>query len=190
MPDADIVISQPFCPAYLTAQRIANAPQLKLAITAGIGSDHVNLQAAIERGMTVAEVTYCNSISVSERGRDGGRHGGRRTHRHRRSCTGLKPSTSSCTTPDRHRLSAGVQQELNATFHPSAESLVRVCDVVTINTPLPTDAIVEGLEVASGGTYDLLNGLVRSNGDLRPIVDEATRVVPVLREGETSLVAS
>jgi hypothetical protein len=56
--------------------------------------------------------------------------------------------------------------------------------------PLPTDAIVEGLEVASGGTYNLLNVLVRSNGDLRLIVDEATRVVPVLREGETSLVAS
>ena len=64
--DADVVISQPFWPAYLTAARIANAPQLKLAITAGIGSDHVDLQAAIERGITVAEVTYCNSISVAE----------------------------------------------------------------------------------------------------------------------------
>src|SRR5215203_596691 len=66
LPDADIVISQPFWPAYLTAERIAKAPKLKLAITAGIGSDHVDLQAAIERGMTVAEVTYSNSISVSE----------------------------------------------------------------------------------------------------------------------------
>src|SRR5215211_649578 len=66
LPDADIVISQPFWPAYLTAERIAKAPQLKLAITAGIGSDHVDLQAAIDRGMTVAEVTYSNSISVAE----------------------------------------------------------------------------------------------------------------------------
>src|SRR5439155_23170089 len=64
--DADVVISQPFWPAYLTAERIAKAPKLKLAITAGIGSDHVDLQAAIERGITVAEVTYSNSISVSE----------------------------------------------------------------------------------------------------------------------------
>ena len=64
--DADVVISQPFWPAYLTADRIAKAKNLKLAITAGIGSDHVDLQAAIERGITVAEVTYCNSISVSE----------------------------------------------------------------------------------------------------------------------------
>lgn len=64
--DAEIVISQPFWPAYLTAERIAKAPKLKLAITAGIGSDHVDLQAAIDRGITVAEVTYCNSISVAE----------------------------------------------------------------------------------------------------------------------------
>ncbi len=64
--DADIVISQPFWPAYLTAERIAKAPNLKLAITAGIGSDHVDLQAAIEKNMTVCEVTYCNSISVAE----------------------------------------------------------------------------------------------------------------------------
>src|SRR6202789_186342 len=64
--DADIVISQPFWPAYLTGERIAKASKLKLAITAGIGSDHVDLQAAIDRGITVAEVTYSNSISVSE----------------------------------------------------------------------------------------------------------------------------
>ena len=64
--DADVVISQPFWPAYLTAERIAKAPKLKLAITAGIGSDHVDLQAAIDRQITVAEVTYSNSISVSE----------------------------------------------------------------------------------------------------------------------------
>ena len=66
LPDAEIVISQPFWPAYLTAERIAKAPKLKLAITAGIGSDHVDLQAAIDHGITVAEVTYCNSISVAE----------------------------------------------------------------------------------------------------------------------------
>jgi formate dehydrogenase len=64
--DAEIVISQPFWPAYLTKERIAKADQLRLAITAGIGSDHVDLQAAMDRGITVAEVTYCNSISVSE----------------------------------------------------------------------------------------------------------------------------
>ncbi len=64
--DADVVISQPFWPAYLTAERIAKAPNLKLALTAGIGSDHVDLQAAGERDITVAEVTFSNSISVAE----------------------------------------------------------------------------------------------------------------------------
>ena len=66
LPDAEVVISQPFWPAYLTAERIAKAPKLKMAITAGIGSDHVDLQAAMENDISVTEVTYCNSISVSE----------------------------------------------------------------------------------------------------------------------------
>jgi formate dehydrogenase len=66
LPDSDIVISQPFWPAYLTAERIARAEKLKLAITAGIGSDHVDLAAAVAAGVTVAEVTYSNSISVAE----------------------------------------------------------------------------------------------------------------------------
>src|SRR5271165_5901771 len=66
LPDADVVISQPFWPAYLTAERIAKAPRLKLAITAGIGSDHVALDAAIKHNVTVAEITFSNSISVAE----------------------------------------------------------------------------------------------------------------------------
>ena len=61
-----MVISQPFWPAYMTRERIAKAPNLKLIVTAGIGSDHTDLDAAVEAGITVAEVTYSNSISVSE----------------------------------------------------------------------------------------------------------------------------
>ncbi|MGC5025127.1 NAD-dependent formate dehydrogenase [Tsukamurella sp. DT100] len=64
--EAEVVISQPFWPAYLSAERISKAPNLKLALTAGIGSDHVDLDAAIKAGITVAEVTYSNSISVAE----------------------------------------------------------------------------------------------------------------------------
>jgi formate dehydrogenase len=64
--DADVVISQPFWPAYLTPERLARAPKLKLAITAGIGSDHVDLPTAISNDITVAEVTFSNSISVAE----------------------------------------------------------------------------------------------------------------------------
>jgi formate dehydrogenase len=66
LPEADVVISQPFWPAYMTAERFARASNLKLVVTAGIGSDHTNLQAAMDHGVTVAEVTYCNSISVAE----------------------------------------------------------------------------------------------------------------------------
>jgi formate dehydrogenase len=171
LPDAEVVISQPFWPAYLTAERIAKAPNLKLAITAGIGSDHVDLAAAIDRGITVAEVTYCNSISVSEHVvmmilslvrnylpshqwvLDGGwniadcaareydleamdvgtvaagRIGSAVMRR-------LKPFDVRLHYTDRHRLPAEVEQELNVTYHPDVQSLVRVCDVVTINCPL------------------------------------------------------
>ena len=37
-----------------------------MAITAGIGSDHVDLQAAMDHKIDVVEVTYCNSRSVAE----------------------------------------------------------------------------------------------------------------------------
>ncbi len=66
LPDAEVVISQPFWPAYMTAERFDKAKNLKMVITAGIGSDHTDLDAAIKHGVTVAEVTFCNSISVAE----------------------------------------------------------------------------------------------------------------------------
>ncbi len=171
LPDAEIVISQPFWPAYLTSERIDKAKNLKLALTAGIGSDHVDLQAAMKRGITVAEVTYSNSISVSEhvvmmilalvrnyipsykwvidggwniadcvaRSYDvegmqvgtvaAGRIGLAVLRR-------LKPFDVKLHYTDRHRLPPEIERELNVTFHPNVESLVRVCDVVTINAPL------------------------------------------------------
>jgi formate dehydrogenase len=66
LPTADIVISQPFWPCYLTPERLTMAQNLKLAITAGVGSDHVDLGAAAEKGITVAEVTGSNVVSVAE----------------------------------------------------------------------------------------------------------------------------
>jgi len=171
LPDTEIIISQPFWPAYMTAERIAKAPRLRLIITAGIGSDHTDLQAAMDRGITVAEVTYCNSISVSEhvvmmilalvrnyipsyqwvvkggwniadcvaRSYDvegmavgtvaAGRIGLAVLRR-------LKPFDMKLHYTDRHRLPTEVEKELNLTFHSSVESMVKVCDVVTINVPL------------------------------------------------------
>merc|ERR1712066_261564 len=64
--DAEIVISQPFWPCYMTRRRIEMAPKLKMCVTAGVGSDHVDLKAAQDHNLTITEVTYCNSISVSE----------------------------------------------------------------------------------------------------------------------------
>lgn len=57
-----------FHPGYLTAERLAKAKKLKIAITAGIGSDHVDLNAAnnTNGGITVAEVTGSNVVSVAE----------------------------------------------------------------------------------------------------------------------------
>ena len=169
--DADVVISQPFWPGYLTAERIAKAPNLKMAITAGIGSDHVDLQEAIKRNITVCEVTWCNSVSVSEHavmqilalvrdyipqygwvvrggwniadavsrsydieGMDvgvvaAGRIGLGVLRR-------MKPFDVKLHYTDRHRLSAEVEQELGLTFHETIESLVSVCDVVSIHCPL------------------------------------------------------
>ena len=62
LPDAEIVISQPFWPAYMTKERFDKAKKLKLIITAGIGSDHTDLQAAMDEGVTVAEVTYATRL--------------------------------------------------------------------------------------------------------------------------------
>ena len=64
--DMDVVISSPFLPAYITKERVEKAKNLKLAITAGIGSDHVDIEAAAEKGITVAEVTGSNNESVAE----------------------------------------------------------------------------------------------------------------------------
>lgn len=171
LPDADIVISQPFWPAYLTKERIAKARKLKLAITAGIGSDHVDLQAAIERGITVTEITFCNSIGVAEHivmmilalirnyipsyqwiinkgwniadcaersydlegmevGTVAAGHIGLAVLRR------LKPFDVKLHYTERHRLPQNIEKELNLTYHPDVESMVRVCDVITINCPL------------------------------------------------------
>ncbi|AQZ13777.1 hypothetical protein BZL39_F04070 [Zygosaccharomyces parabailii] len=64
--DAEIVITTPFYPAYISRKRIAEATNLKLCVTAGVGSDHVDLEAANERKITVTEVTGSNVVSVAE----------------------------------------------------------------------------------------------------------------------------
>jgi formate dehydrogenase len=169
--DADIVISQPFWPFYLTRELIEKAKNLKMAITAGIGSDHVDLQAAMDNKVDVVEVTYCNSISVSEHivmmilsmvrdyhnqyaiAKSGGWNIADAVQRSYdvegmhigtvaagriglAALRKLKPFETHLHYFDRHRLSESVEKELDLTFHESVESMVAVCDVVTINCPL------------------------------------------------------
>ena len=169
--DADIVISQPFFPYYLTKERIAKAKNLKMAITAGIGSDHVDLQAAMDNKIDVVEVTFCNSRSVAEHivmmivsmvrdyhnqhriVNEGGWNIADAVQRsydvegmHIGTVAAgrigldalrkMKPFDTHLHYFDRHRLPESVEKELNLTFHKSVESMVKVCDVVTINCPL------------------------------------------------------
>ncbi|MGH8569930.1 MAG: NAD-dependent formate dehydrogenase, partial [Gammaproteobacteria bacterium] len=48
----------------------------------------------------------------------------------------LKPFDMKLHYTDRHRLPESVEKELGVTYHPNVESMIRVCDVVTINCPL------------------------------------------------------
>ncbi len=66
LPTTDVLITTPFWPAYVTKERIAKAPNLRLILTAGVGSDHIDLAAAASRGITVAEITGSNVVSVAE----------------------------------------------------------------------------------------------------------------------------
>jgi formate dehydrogenase len=66
LPTTDVLITTPFWPAYVTRDRIEHAPRLKLVLTAGVGSDHVDLAAAAAHGVTVAEITGSNVVSVAE----------------------------------------------------------------------------------------------------------------------------
>jgi formate dehydrogenase len=63
---AQVLITNPFWPVYLDRNRIQAASALGLVVNAGIGSDHIDSDAARERGITVAEVTASNVVSVAE----------------------------------------------------------------------------------------------------------------------------
>jgi formate dehydrogenase len=175
LPTADVVISQPFWPAYLDAARIEKAKNLKLVITAGIGSDHTDLDAAMRHNITVAEVTYSNSISVAEHavmlildlvrsfvpahewvttkrgwniadavsqsydleGMDvgvmaAGRIGVAVLRR-------LKPFDVNLFYTDKRRIPAEIEDELGATYVPSAAELAQRLDVLSIHAPLTNE---------------------------------------------------
>lgn len=64
--DTEILVTTPFHPGYLSKEIMDTAKKLKLCVTAGVGSDHIDLAAANERKITVAEVSGSNVVSVAE----------------------------------------------------------------------------------------------------------------------------
>ncbi|EAU91058.2 formate dehydrogenase [Coprinopsis cinerea okayama7 len=64
--DAEVLITTPFHPGYLTRELIEKAKNLKLCITAGVGSDHIDLNAAVDHRIQVLEVSGSNVVSVAE----------------------------------------------------------------------------------------------------------------------------
>ncbi|KAI5123057.1 hypothetical protein M0805_000492 [Coniferiporia weirii] len=64
--DAEVLITTPFHPGYLTRELVTKAKNLKICVTAGVGSDHIDLNAAVEHGIEVLEVTGSNVVSVAE----------------------------------------------------------------------------------------------------------------------------
>jgi formate dehydrogenase len=64
--DAEVLITTPFHPGYLTRELIETAKNLKLCITAGVGSDHIDLNSAVEYRVQVLEVSGSNVVSVAE----------------------------------------------------------------------------------------------------------------------------
>jgi len=63
LPEAEVVISQPFWPTYLTKARIAKAKKLKIAVTAGIGPDRVDLWVAVRARIRASCGLYTLAIS-------------------------------------------------------------------------------------------------------------------------------
>jgi len=131
----------------------------------------VDLKAAAEHGITVAEVTFSNSISVAEHAvmtalalvrnylpsHQFAKNGGwniadcvARSYDIEGMTFGtlgagrigvailrrLKPFDLNLNYYDPHRLSADIEKELGLTYHSTPESLVKVSDIVNLQTPL------------------------------------------------------
>lgn len=80
-----MLITTPFHPGYLTRDLVEKvclllpcspeidsraahrqSKNLKICVTAGVGSDHIDLNACVEKGIEVLEVTGSNVVSVAE----------------------------------------------------------------------------------------------------------------------------
>ena len=184
IPTADVIIATPFWPAYVDRKRIKNAANLRLLLTAGVGSDHFDLAAAAEREITVAEITGSNVVSVAEHvvmqililvrnflpayrdvmdggwniGEDVGRNSEGNAGAHdledktvgivgmgrigQRVAARLRPFDVDLRYYDFRHLSTVEEQYLGVRYM-TLDSLLKECDVVSINCPLTPET--EGL---------------------------------------------
>ncbi|CAN6221384.1 unnamed protein product [Urochloa humidicola] len=139
--DMHVLITTPFHPAYVTAERIKRAKNLELLLTAGIGSDHIDLPAAAAAGLTVAEVVQgeWNVAGIAHRAYDlegktvgtvgAGRIGRLLLQR-------LKPFNCNLLYHDRLKIDPELEKEIGAKFEEDLDAMLPKCDVIVINTPL------------------------------------------------------
>ncbi|KAK6129320.1 hypothetical protein DH2020_036928 [Rehmannia glutinosa] len=141
MSDLHVLITTPFHPAYVTAERIKKAKNLQLLLTAGIGSDHIDLKAAADAGLTVAEVINgdWNVAAIAHRAYDlegktvgtvgAGRIGRLLLQR-------LKPFNCNLLYHDRIKMDHELESQIGAKFEEDLDAMLPKCDIIVINTPL------------------------------------------------------
>ncbi|RDW29589.1 D-isomer specific 2-hydroxyacid dehydrogenase [Yarrowia lipolytica] len=122
--DADVVITTPFHPGYINKE-------LKIYITAGVGSDHANIDAANARDIAVLEVIGFNVQSVAENVV--------MTMLVLRVLKRLAPfNPLELLYYDYQPMPANVEKEIGCRQVESLEKMLSLCDAVTINCPLHT----------------------------------------------------
>ncbi|KAG6474651.1 hypothetical protein ZIOFF_068589 [Zingiber officinale] len=136
--DMHVLITTPFHPVYVTAEKIKKAKNLQLLLTAGVGSDHVDLKAAADAGITVIDGDW-NVAGIAHRAYDlegktvgiigAGRIGKLLLQR-------LKPFNCNLLYHDRLTISPELEKETGAKFEEDLDVILPKCDIVVINTPL------------------------------------------------------
>ncbi|KAF7047737.1 hypothetical protein CFC21_056622 [Triticum aestivum] len=155
--DMHVLITTPFHPAYVTAERIKKAKNLELVLTAGIGSDHIDLLAAAAARLTGRADAHLDSAQellpgyqqvvqgewnvagIAHRAYDlegktvgtvgAGRIGRLLLQR-------LKPFNCNLLYHDRIQINPELEKEIGAIFEEDLDVMLPKCDVIVINTPL------------------------------------------------------
>ncbi|CAK9161337.1 unnamed protein product [Ilex paraguariensis] len=151
IPDLHVLITTPFHSAYVTAERIKRAKNMELLLTAGVGSDHIDLKAV---AAAVAEVTGSNVVSVAEdelmriltlvrnflpgaydlEGKTVGTVGAGRIGK--LLLQRLKPFNCDLLYHDRVMMDSELANQTGAKFEEDLDAMLPKCDIIAINMPL------------------------------------------------------